>query len=526
MERSPCFASDLTSLHLLDTPIFPNKPHLPPKMTTGSGSLLRTPETHVALFPSAGMGHLTPFLRLAALLLARNHCPRLKLTLITTHPTVSLAESSLISRFLSAFPDRVTQMDFHLLPLDPSTVNSTDPFWLKFEAIRRSAHLLTPLLSSLSPPPSALIYDVSLIAPVLPVIQSLPYHLPAYILFTSSARMFSLFASYHNLVASALTPANINNPTIQFGDVLEIPGICPPIPRSSVSPLLLIRNSLFSNIFLEDGPKLKNLNGVLINTFEGLEAEALHALNGGKVTFNDGFGLPQVFPVGPFVPCEFEKLQGDDDRDQLRNWLDDQHDGSVVYVSFGSRTALSGDQIREVGDGLVKSGFRFLWVVKEKLVDREEEEEEGNLVIGHELMEKLKGRGLVVKSWVEQGEILGHRAVGGFVSHCGWNSVVEAAWHGVRVLAWPQHGDQKINAEVVERCGLGVWAKTWPWGGGENDKVVVNGEEIGDKIKELMQSEALRVQAARIEQEAKKTAGVGGCREKMLKRLIDEWKKN
>ncbi|VVA34172.1 PREDICTED: UDP-glycosyltransferase [Prunus dulcis] len=231
-----------------------------------------------------------------------------------------------------------------------------------------------------------------------------------------------------------------------------------------------------------------------------LEAEA-HALNGGKVTFNDGFGLPPVFPVGPIVPCEFEKLQGDDDRDQLRNWLDDQHDGSVVYVSFGSRTALSGDQIREVGDGLVKSGFRFLWVVKEKLVDPEEEEE-GNLVIGHELVEKLKGRGLVVKSWVEQGDILGHRAVGGFQS------------------------DQKINAEVVERCGLGVWAKTWPWGGGENDKVVVNGEEIGDKIKELMQSEALRVQAARIEQEAKKTAEVGGCRGKMLKRLIDEWRKN
>ncbi|ONI30931.1 hypothetical protein PRUPE_1G282300, partial [Prunus persica] len=298
--------------------------------------------------------------------------------------------------------------------------------------------------------------------------------------------------------------------------------ICPPIPRSSVSPLLLIRDSLFSNIFLEDGPKLKNLNGVLINTFEGLEAEALHALNGGKVTFNDGFGLPPVFPVGPFVPCEFEKLQGDDDRDQLRNWLDDQHDGSVVNVSFGSRTALSGDQIREVGDGLVKSGFRFLWVVKEKLVEPEEEEE-GNLVIGHDLVEKLKGRGLVVKSWVEQGEILGHRAVGGFVSHCGWNSVVEAAWHGVRVLAWPQQSDQKINAEV---CGLGFWAKTWPWGGGENDKVVVNGEEIGDKIKELMQSEALRVQAARIEQEAKKTAEVGGCRGKMLKRLIDEWRKN
>ncbi|PRQ40692.1 putative UDP-glucuronosyl/UDP-glucosyltransferase [Rosa chinensis] len=153
--------------------------------------LLRRAQAHVVLLPSAGMGHLTPFLRLAALL-SQNH--RCQLTLITTHPTVSLAESSLISRFLSAFP-HVTQIHFHLLPLDPTTVNSTDPFFLRFEAIRRSAHLLPPL-SSLSSPPSALGYDVSLISPVLTVIEALWLRLPAYIFFTSSARMLSLFSYY------------------------------------------------------------------------------------------------------------------------------------------------------------------------------------------------------------------------------------------------------------------------------------------------------------------------------------------
>lgn len=130
---------------------------------------------------------------------------------------------------------------------------------------------------------------------------------------------------------------------------------------------------------------------------------------------------------------------------QPLEWFDEQPDGSVVYVAFGSKTALSSEQIREVGDGLEKSGFRFLWVVKEKMVDSEEEGGEGNLV-------RIEGRGLVVRMWVEQGEILGHRAVGGFLSHSGWNSVVEAAWQGVRVLAWPQNGDHKVVAEVAEIC--------------------------------------------------------------------------
>ncbi|XP_030956608.1 UDP-glycosyltransferase 13-like isoform X2 [Quercus lobata] len=112
-------------------------------------------QPHVALLPSAGMGHLTPFLRLATKLF-HHHC---RVTLITTHPTVSLTESQFISRFLSAFP-QVTQLQFHLLTLDPSMANSNDPFWLRFEAIRCSAHLLSPLLSSLSPPLHALIYDV------------------------------------------------------------------------------------------------------------------------------------------------------------------------------------------------------------------------------------------------------------------------------------------------------------------------------------------------------------------------------
>ncbi|KAJ7953880.1 Glycosyltransferase [Quillaja saponaria] len=434
---------------------------------------------HVALFPSAGIGHLNPFLRFAALLVQR-HC---QVTLITPLPTVSLAESELISRFCSAFP-QVNQIQFHLLPVDDATVNSTDPFWLRFEAIRRSAHLLSPLLASLSPPLSAVVSDISLFSSLVPITDSLC--LATYILTPSSSKMFSFFSYFPNLLAS----------------------------RKSIPPLLCVPNSLFENIFKEDSPKITKLNGVLLNTFEVAEAQTLEALNGVKVVK----GLPPVFSLGPFVPCEFEG------RDQLgailTKWLDDQPAGSVVYVGFGSRTALTRNQIREIGDGLMKSGHKFFWVVKDKLVDRDDEEGLDE-VLGHELMESMKKQGLVVKTFVDQAAILGHKAVGGFVSHCGWNSVMEAAYHGVPILAWPLHGDQMINAEVVETIGLGMWVRSWGWVG----ETVVKGAQIEEAIKEMMGNESLRLKAAELKEAGRKAIGIGGSSEVTLNRLIDEWKK-
>ncbi|KAK4842531.1 hypothetical protein QYF36_023214 [Acer negundo] len=255
------------------------------------------------------------------------------------------------------------------------------------------------------------------------------------------------------------------------------------------------------------------LNGVLINTFEALEGDILHALNDRKVL--DGF--PPLYAIGPLLPCEFEKR----DRGALLKWLDDQPEGSVVYVGFGSRTALSREQINELGNGLVSSGCRFLWVVKDKKVDKDDDESLDNL-LGHELMEKIMGRGLVSKNWVDQDEILSHKAVGGFVGHGGWNSLAEAAWNGVRLLVWPQSGDQKMNAETIERSGLGMWVKSWGWG----EQVVVKGDEIAERIKEMMGDHLLKSQAIRIREEAMKAVGDGGSSVRTLTGLIQKWRTN
>lgn len=98
---------------------------------------------------------------------------------------------------------------------------------------------------------------------------------------------------------------------------------------------------------------------------------------------------------------------------------------------------------------------------------------------------------------------------------------MEAVWHGVPMLVWPQFGDQKINAEVIERSGLGIWVKKWGWG----TQLLVKGEEIGERIKDLMGNNPLRVRAKTLREEARKAIEVGGSSEKTLKELIENWKK-
>ncbi|WJX31816.1 hypothetical protein P8452_20207 [Trifolium repens] len=460
---------------------------------------------HVAMFPSAGMGHLTPFLRLASLFL-NNNC---KLTLIIPLPTVTHAESQLLSNFHSSFP-QLNLIPFHLPP-PPSPPISGDPMFLRVKTLRESTHLLPPLISSLSSPLTFFISDIFLVTPLLSITQKLS--LPNYTLFTSSASMFSFVSNFPTLAHSKF----------DLSDEIHIPGIpFSPLPYSSMPPILF-QPTLFRDFIMEDSPNLTKLDGFFLNTFEALESYSLKAFSDGKVVK----GMPPIYAVGPFVPFEFEEksqkeVEAESESSSLINWLNDQLIGSVVYVCFGSRTALRRDQMREIGFGLMRSGYNFLWVVKDKIVDKEDEEIGLDEVLGVELVEKMKEKGLVIKEWVDQTKILSHKSVGGFVSHCGWNSIMEAALNGVPILGWPQHSDQKINAGLVEVSGWGIWNKSWGWSG----ERLVKGEEIGDAIKVIMENELLKVKARQIKEGGRKAISVGGDCEVTIQKLIQKWKNN
>ncbi|KAF0902622.1 hypothetical protein E2562_018112 [Oryza meyeriana var. granulata] len=140
------------------------------------------------------------------------------------------------------------------------------------------------------------------------------------------------------------------------------------------------------------------------------------------------------------------------DADECLQWLDNKEPNSVVYVSFGSIAHADPKQIVELGLGLEATGRPFIWVVKNVELYGETMRE-----FLQELEARVAGRGLLIRGWAPQVLILSHAAVGGFVTHCGWNSILEAVTAGVPVVTWPHFSDQFLNQKMaVEVLGIGV----------------------------------------------------------------------
>ncbi|XP_074572177.1 anthocyanidin 3-O-glucosyltransferase 7-like [Curcuma longa] len=127
-------------------------------------------------------------------------------------------------------------------------------------------------------------------------------------------------------------------------------------------------------------------------------------------------------------------------------WLDGRATASVAYVSFGTSITPSPEELAKLAQGLEASGAAFLWSLRER--ERE--------LLPRGFLDRTRERGLVV-GWAPQQDVLRHPAVGVFVTHCGWNSVLEAAVAGVPMVCRPFLGDQRLNARTVAAVwGIGV----------------------------------------------------------------------
>ncbi|OWM74782.1 hypothetical protein CDL15_Pgr004549 [Punica granatum] len=460
---------------------------------------------HIALFAQAGMGHLMPHLRLATILLGR-HC---RVTLITLSPTLTTAEAAAISSFLSTYPE-INHLELHLLPDDNGPDPAiTDPRFSQFARIIRSTHLIRPMLSSASPPLSAVIselYTASQIAPIL-----IDLHIPHYILYTSSIKTLPLIA----LLPKLLSDPSRFNPSCS--DV-NFPGL-PPLPVKSIPSPLFSPGHVFTQTLATASLTFQRAKAILMNTFEEFEKSTLTALNHDRIIED----LPPLLPIGPLTP--YRKSRELTPKGDYKTWLESQPVDSVVYVCFGSKAPMGVAQMQELGKGLVGSGFRFLWAFKTKISlddeyndeDEETKSEDVRELLGDSVWHENGRRGMVMSSWVDQDEVLASSSIGGFVSHCGWNSVTEAMWAGVPVLAWPHSGDQRLNAQVVEESGLGVWMKEWGMG---SENGLVNGEEIGEMIGEFMRDENLRETARKIGEEARKAVDAGGSSHETITKFL------
>jgi pathogen-inducible salicylic acid glucosyltransferase len=212
--------------------------------------------------------------------------------------------------------------------------------------------------------------------------------------------------------------------------------------------------------------------------------------------------------VGPTVPSAYLGNRLPDDvsygfhlytpmTTEIKAWLDEMPASSVVYVSFGSLATPSSDQMAEVADGLRNSGKPFLWVVRASETPK----------LPEGFIDKVEGQQGLVVTWSPQLEVLAHPAVGCFVTHCGWNSTMEALGIGVPMIAMPQWSDQPTNAKFIEDFWR-VGVKLRP-----DAERVVRKEEVERCVRKVMEgemTEEYRTNAARWSEKAKKAMGEGG----------------
>ncbi|KAK1282100.1 UDP-glycosyltransferase 73C5 [Acorus calamus] len=233
-------------------------------------------------------------------------------------------------------------------------------------------------------------------------------------------------------------------------------------------------------------------DGVVVNSFDELEAKFTEA---------------------------YEKLMGKKayNVDKCLSWLDSHEPGSVVYVSFGSIARLELRQAMEIGEALKGSGRPVVWVIKQR--------ETGSWV-------SRFGEGLdwlVIVGWAPQVAILSHKAVGGFVTHCGWNSTLEGLCAGVPMVTWPHFWEQFINERLVgEVLKVGVRVGIEVQTGWGKEEVLVGREEIGVALERVMgggeEGEERRRRVREIGEMAKKAMEVGGSSYVNMTRLIEDVK--
>lgn len=195
-------------------------------------------------------------------------------------------------------------------------------------------------------------------------------------------------------------------------------------------------------------------------------------------------------------------------------WLDGRPPASVVYVSFGSVTVLTKEQLYEFWHGLVASGYHFLWVLRPGLVVGDAGDLPGEMMAA--LPGGSKERAFLVE-WAPQEEVLAHPAVGCFLTHSGWNSTLESICAGVPMVCWPYFADQQINSRFVSEV----------WGIGVDMKDTCDRALVDRALREVMAGEGstkMREAAAAMAATTREAFAEGGSSHASLEKLIRDIK--
>uniref|UniRef100_A0A0D9WYM8 Glycosyltransferase n=1 Tax=Leersia perrieri TaxID=77586 RepID=A0A0D9WYM8_9ORYZ len=449
----------------------------------------------VVMYPGVGVGHLLPMVELAKVFI--RHGLAVTVALVEPPPRhLGLPGFSAAVARVAADNPSVT---FHVLPSPPpppaaddgnaSTGGDVVQAWIQHLDAMNAP--LRDFLRAVAPPPRALVLDMFCFG-ALDVAAELD--LPAYFFYPSGAGAVAVLLNLPTIINAGFNESTVN---------------CPGVPPFKPSELPTIFNggeSETAKCFLRMSQRMAESSGILVNSFESLETRAVQALRNGLCVAG-GRVTPPVYCIGPLVSG------GNGGEHECLRWLDDQPDKSVVFLSFGSRGTFPKRQLEEIATGLEMSGQKFLWVVRSPdAVTNDDKafaagEPDLDELLPQGFLERTKGRGMVVKSWAPQVEVLRHRACGAFVTHCGWNSIIEGITAGVPLLCWPLYAEQRLNKVlIVEGMELGVEMVGY-------DEEIVAAEEVEAKVRWVMESDgghALRRRAAAAKEAAAEALEEGG----------------
>ncbi|XP_042506464.1 UDP-glycosyltransferase 73C3-like [Macadamia integrifolia] len=464
-------------------------------------------QLHFILIPLMAQGHIIPMTDIARLLAQHG----VTVTIVSTpvnafrfKPTIDRAEESglqirlLQLRFPSTdfgLPEGCENMD---------NVPSRELIINFFNATSMLQPALEQSLQEMVPNPSCLISDVG-----LPWTShtALKFGIPRFCFNGTSC--FTLLCN-QNLV--------LYKPQHSVENDSE-PFVVPGMPHR----IQLTKGQLAGTV-REDEPTFHELRKQIIEaegTSDGVVVNSFYELESSYVDEYQKLMGKKAYCVGP-VSSLYKKEASSGkanrgnkaaiDEDKCLEWLDSKEAASVVYVCFGSLCPLAPSQLIEIGLALERSNHPFIWVIKQI----SQELEKWLLEEGFE--ERTKGRGLLIRGWAPQVLILSHRAVGGFVTHCGWNSTLEGVSAGVPMITWPMFADQFYNEKlIVQIWGIGVRIGVEDCclvGEGEKLGVYVKGEEIEKAIRMLMdggeEGEVVREKARVVEDLANRAVEEGG----------------
>uniref|UniRef100_A0A0E0LIU6 UDP-glycosyltransferases domain-containing protein n=1 Tax=Oryza punctata TaxID=4537 RepID=A0A0E0LIU6_ORYPU len=217
------------------------------------------------------------------------------------------------------------------------------------------------------------------------------------------------------------------------------------------------------------GAMRDSASGVVVNTFDAIEASELDKIQTelSQPAFAVG-PLHKLIPAAPAAAAVEHSFLYDPDRACLA-WLDAHPPRSVLYVSLGSVACIDHDMFDEIAWGLAASGVPFLWVNRPGSV-------RGGTQAFPFGVDVSRGK---IVPWAPQRDVLAHPAIGGFWTHCGWNSTLESVCEGVPMLAQPCFADQTVNARYV----------THQWGVGLELGEVFDRDRVAVAVRKLMVGE-------------------------------------